>query len=87
MTSATLKKSIDSSLDLWEWRREVETGDVDSARRNGSIVLYDSKSEEVARWNFFQGWPSKWKGASLDAGTDDIALEEVTITHEGVERA
>jgi phage tail-like protein len=83
----TLKKSIDTSRDLWEWRLEVEEGDIDSARRDGSIVLYDSTHAEVARWNFMSGWPSKWKGADLNAGEDQIAVEEITITHEGLVRA
>ena len=82
----TLKKRIDDSQDLWEWRHLVEDGDIDGARRNGSIVLYDSTHSEVARWNFEAGWPSKWKGADLNAGEDQIAVEEITITHEGLTR-
>jgi phage tail-like protein len=83
----TLKKAVDKKKDLWEWRAKVEKGDIDKARKNGSIVLYDSKSKEIARWNFFSGWPSKWKGADLNAGENSVALEEITITHEGLERA
>jgi phage tail-like protein len=83
----TLKKRIDASTELWDWRRQVEEGDIDSARRTGSIVLYDSKHDEVARWNFEAAWPSKWKGADLDAGEDQVAVEEITITHERLERA
>ena len=82
----TLKKRIDNKKDLWDWRKEVEQGDIDSARRNGSIVLYDSTAKEVARWNFMNGWPSKWKGADLNAGENAVAVEEITITHEGLER-
>jgi phage tail-like protein len=85
-TDITLKKHIDSSTDLWDWRQQVEEGDIDAARRNGSIVLYDSKHAEVARWNFEMGWPSKWKGADLNAGEDQVAVEEITITHEGLRR-
>lgn len=83
----TLKKRIDTATDLWDWRRQVEEGDIDAARRTGSIVLYDSKQTEVARWNFEAGWPSKWKGADLNAGEDGIAIEEIVITHEGLKRA
>jgi phage tail-like protein len=83
----TLKKRIDASTALWDWRHEVEQGDIDKARRTGSIVLYDSTQTEVARWNFRDGWPSKWKGADLNAGEDQVAVEEITITHEGLERA
>jgi len=83
----TLKKAIDNKKDLWDWRRQVEQGEIDDARRNGSIVLYDSTAKEMARWNFFDGWPSKWKGADLNAGENNVAVEEITITHEGLERA
>lgn len=82
----TLKKAIDSSLYLWDWRKQVEKGDIKGARRNGSIVLYDSERAEVGRWNFINGWPSTWKGADLNAGENNVAVEQVTITHEGMER-
>jgi phage tail-like protein len=83
----TLERRIDSSKALWEWRLQVEQGSVDDARRNGSIVIKDSTQTEVARWNFQAGWPSKWTGAELDAGSNEIATEKVTITHEGLQRA
>lgn len=86
-TDITLKKSIDAGAELWEWRRQVEQGTIEDARRNGSIVLVDTEGIEVARWNFAMGWPSKWKGADLNAGENNVAVEEITITHEGLERA
>jgi len=82
----TLKKAVDADTYLWEWRKQVEDGDVKGARRNGSILLYDSQHNEIARWNFENGWPSKWKGADLNAGENAVAVEEVTITHEGLKR-
>jgi len=83
----TLKRRIDDSIELWDWRQQVEEGDIDAARKNGSIVLYDSTHKEVARWNFENGWPSKWKGADLNAGENAAAVEEMTVTHEGLRRA
>jgi phage tail-like protein len=82
----TLERRIDSSRQLWEWRKEVIEGDVDKARRHGSIVAKDSKMVEVARWDFENGWPSKWTGADFDAGSNEIATEKVVITHEGLVR-
>jgi phage tail-like protein len=82
-----LERRIDSSLALWQWRKQIIDGDVDTARRHGSIIAYDSKGTEVARWNFEAGWISKWKGADFDAGANEVAVESVTITHEGLVRA
>lgn len=83
----TLRRAISSSLDLWEWRQQVLDGKIEEARRDGSVVLYDSTGEEVVRYNFFRGWVSQWKGPDLDADQNEIAVEEITIAHEGLERA
>lgn len=83
----TLKKSMDGAKDLWNWRKQVLDGQYDKYRRNGSIVIYNSENTEVARWNFQNGWPSAWKGSDLSSSSDEVATEEVTIAHEGLERA
>jgi phage tail-like protein len=82
----SLKRGITGTLDMWKWRDDVEKGLMSSARRNGSIIMYDRDYAEVARWNFENGWPSKITGPSLNAGSNDIGVEEVTIAHEGLDR-
>ena len=83
----SLKRGVTSEMNLWAWRKQVEEGKVEEARKNGSIVLYDQANIEVARWNFVNGWPSKVTGPSLNASGNEIAVEELTIVHEGLERA
>jgi phage tail-like protein len=85
-TDIVLKRGVTDRLDLWDWRADVEKGQMDKARVNGSIIMYDRNYKEIARWNFFNGWPSKISGPSLNSGSNDIAVEEVTIVHEGMER-
>lgn len=82
-----LKRAISSSTSLWDWRKQVEDGDIEGARRDGSVVLYDSTGEEVVRYNFRRGWVSQWKGPGLNADENQIAVEEITIAHEGLVRA
>lgn len=82
----TLKRGISSSLDMWEWRKMVVDGKVESARRNGSITMYDQEGSEVARWNFERGWPSKVSGPSVNTTSNEVGIEELVITHEGTER-
>ncbi|BEP13947.1 phage tail protein [Acidothermaceae bacterium B102] len=83
----TLERRVDGSSALWDWRKQVIGGDIDGGRRHGSIVIKDSKQNEVARWNFENGWPSKYSGAELDAGANDVAAEKLVITHEGLVRS
>lgn len=81
----TLKWGLTDSLELWEWRKQIIQGIVE--RRTGSIVVYDlANDQEVARWNFVRAWPSKWEGPSFDAKGNDVAIETLTISHEGIER-
>jgi len=82
----TLKRGITSNLDLWDWRKMVEDGDVKGARRNGSIVMLDRELKEAARWNFVNAWPSKITGPAPKADGNEIGIEELTIVHEYIER-
>lgn len=83
----TLERRMDDAKALWEWRQMVVDGDIDGARRDGSIVVKDSTLKEVARWNFTAGWCSEWSGSDLDASANAIAIEKVSVTHEGLFRA
>ena len=82
----TLKRGVSDVMELWQWRKQVEQGKVDEARKNGSVVLYDQANKEIARWNFKEGWPSKLSGPQVKADANEVAIEELTITHEGMER-
>ena len=85
-TDVTLKRGVTGDMEIWNWRKEVEDGKVENARKNGSIIMYDQKDSEVARWNFDNAWPSKVTGPSLNAGSNELVVEELTIVHEGMHR-
>jgi phage tail-like protein len=81
----TLKtKSVGGAEALWKWRKEVVDGKVDSARRNGSVVIYDSEDKELGRWNFVKGWPSKLSLGALSAGSNDAVDIELSIEYESL---
>lgn len=80
-----LKRGFSKSTAVTDWHKQVRDGVIE--RHNGSVVIYDSTGAEVDRWNFEAGWPSKWSASDLDASTDDVMIEELTITHERLERA
>ncbi|RIK37323.1 MAG: phage tail protein [Chloroflexi bacterium] len=82
----TLKRGITSTMDMWQWRKLVEQGDVEAARKNGSIVMFDTAGREVARWDFVNAWPNKITGPTANATNNEVGIEELEITHEGYER-
>jgi|SRR6478609_7689744 phage tail-like protein len=83
----TLKRGVTDDPSWWKWVKEVHEGKIDSARRNASIVLYGFKDGEKMRFNIINAWPSKLSLGSLQAGGSEIAMEEVTLVHEGMEIA
>jgi phage tail-like protein len=79
-----LKRGITQDAELWNWRQRIVDGNVD--RRNGSIVLQDDSGADQVRWNFRNGWPCKLQGPHLNARGNDVAIETLEISHEGLER-
>lgn len=81
-----LKRGITSDLTIWDWRNQVVEGNIDDARVNGSVVMYNQFGDEVARWNFLNAWPVKVTGPTPKADSNEVGVEELTITHEYIER-
>jgi len=82
----TLKRGITANMDMWTWRKDVENGQVASARKNGSIMMLSQEGEIVARWDFKSGWPSKVSGPSPKSDSNEVGVEELVIVHEYISR-
>ena len=81
----TLKWGMTDSAELYNWYRDVIKGKIQ--RKNGSIIVLDLEGNEKIRWNFTNGWPTKWDGPDFSAKGTDVAVETLEIAHEGIERA
>jgi phage tail-like protein len=84
-TNITLKRGWTQNTKLWEWRKKVIDGK--TQRTSGTITLLDESRQPALRWNFRQGWPSKWEGPSLNGKTSEVAIETLEIANEGIELA
>jgi phage tail-like protein len=85
-SNITLKRGVDESTDLWKWRDIVVKKGPDEARTDGTVELVDYSGSAIATWQFKQGWPVKYTGATLNASGNEVAVEEIQICHEGMER-
>ena len=80
-----LERGYTATDDLWLWRKNIEDGVID--RRSGSIIILDQDGQtEVARYNFFEGWPCKWYVPDMDSDSSSMAIEKIEIAVEKVER-
>ena len=73
--------------DLWSWIQNIVMGVRPVARYDGVIEVKGYEDEVVATWVFEHGLPSKIAGPQLNAKSGDIAIEELTIAHQGLRLA
>lgn len=80
-----LERGYTATDDLWTWRKNIEDGKID--RRSGSIIILDQDGQtEVARYNFYEGWPCKWYVPDMNSDTSGMAIEKIEIAVEKIER-
>ena len=84
-SNITLKRGVDESQELSNWRKQVLDEGPDSARVDGFIEMLDYNGTPIKRYKFLQGWPIKYTGVSFDPKSSDVAVEELQICHEGLE--
>jgi len=77
-----LRRGLSSSQELWNWYDACAKGTI--KRKSGSIILYKQDGAEQCRWNFFEAYPTRWSGPSLNAATSDVAIETVELVHNGI---
>ena len=84
-SNIVLERGFTATDDLWQWRKNIEDGKID--RRSGSIIVLDQDGQtEVARYNFYEGWPCKWNVPDMNSDTSAMAIETIEVCVEKVER-
>jgi len=79
-----MKRGYTESDELWKWYKAVIDGRLE--RKSGSVILCGDDGSEILRYNFFEGWPCRWKSFALDAMKCSNLVEEIEIAVEWVER-
>jgi phage tail-like protein len=81
-TNLKLKRGLATSDDLWLWHYGFIQGQ--GQRRDGVVTLMDELQNPVKMWSFRRGIPVKYTGPTLNAAQNQVAIEELEITHEGL---
>jgi phage tail-like protein len=78
----TLKRGYTQDRALWDWRKTTLEGR--TVRKNGAIVLRDESGAPALRWEFAEGWLSKYEGPALNSTANEAAVEAIEIAVEDV---
>lgn len=68
--------------ELWAWWKTVLDGN--TQRKRGTITLMSEAGKAVAIWEFSGAWPAKLVGPDLNAKGNEVAIEEMEISVEGL---
>lgn len=79
-----LRRGMVNNTELWNWFKAVTEGQIQ--RKAGSVIVCGDDGNELFRYNFFEGWPCRWKSLELDADKPGTLVEEIEIAVEKIER-
>ena len=80
-----LKRGIGDSDSLWNWRKLVVDGKPSAgARKDCTVTLMDYQGTPIATYTVTKAWPKTYE-AGLKADSNEVAVEGITLVHEGFE--
>jgi phage tail-like protein len=96
----TLQRGTTFNTDIWDWHHQVATAQATKRiRKSGIVVLFDRGGPNllgadlpgldrlpVATWFFHNALPERLQGPRLNAKSNELAIERLELSHEGVER-
>lgn len=84
--NVTLKRGVTGSLELFNWHRQIVSGQLATNRKKVVIVVQDESGADQARYVVSEAWPIKYDAGDLNAKGNDVFIETLELVNEGVER-
>ena len=86
-SEVVMKRGYTTDMVVHKWFDEVVAAKDKQEKfmKTASIVMYSRDMKEVARFNLLNCWPSKISMSDLDAGGNEVIVEELTIQHESID--
>jgi phage tail-like protein len=82
----TLKRGVTTSLELYNWQKEIRQGLTSQARRNVAIIVADESGADQVRFIVSEAWPAKYEVSDLNGKGNEVMIELLELANEGMER-
>ena len=79
----TLKRGITNDLTFIGWVYKV-LENAATKRLNVNILLFNQAGETMQTWTLIGAIPVGWKAGTLQASSNSVAIEELTLAYEGI---
>ena len=85
-TNVTLKRGVIGTPDLYQWLEAIRNGTPGAARTVTIRLQNEERTALVRTWKLVRARIIKHVSGPLNAKGTDIALEELTLSYEGLEK-
>lgn len=83
----TLKRGMTDDLTFWDWINTILDPAKSTERRNINILVFNQAGETMQSWTLYGAVPIAWKTPNLQADSNSVAIEELTLAFEGLKVA
>lgn len=87
----TFERGLSVDEDFVKWTNEIfDVDNVDGIQGNDQfrkdivIHLKDKSGKRVKKWKLNRAWPKERSYSDLDASSNDVLIETLVLTHEGL---
>jgi phage tail-like protein len=84
--SIVLTRGLTDSAELTGWLRSA-AGETAGRTKSVVLVVTDEQGADVARYAVKNALPVKYQGADLNSAGNEVAIESLELSHEGIESA
>ena len=80
--NVTLKWGITTSMDLYNWHRQIVDGEI--VRKTIAIVSVNERGDDVNRWEVVDAWPTKYDPMDFNAKGNEAGIATLELVNQGV---
>jgi phage tail-like protein len=81
----TIERGITRDDAFEKWAQAVQQGAAPAPRKDVRIELHDRERRLTVAWVLKRALPVKFEAPDLNAASNDVAIEELTLAYEGLE--
>lgn len=85
--NAVLSKGVTDSKALYDWWKQVLTGDFNNLRKTVKVTVQDDAGNPQAAWTLYNAWPAAYTTTPLDAQGNEVFVEKLELAVERAERS
>ena len=82
----TLKRGMTTSLELFQWHKQIIAGQIANNRKKVVIIVADESGADQTRFVVSDAWPVKYDPSDLSGKGNEVFIELLELANEGIER-